>query len=649
MGAVSSVSAIAAEPLAISQEISLSGLAVGPMTAHGAHGLLEALFPAPGAPLAAAGCFVRVFFSYSPQSAPGSTMVIAVNGQALSTVELDPGHAVGGVLEVPVPTSLIDQLRPNRLLVRFDLATVSASQDLLYGKLESPTLMHYSLAEPASGLPGLEAYPWSLLATDASSAAAPTVGVALPSPPEMAEAGAALRIVAELGRRAATQPVRLRIISPSDLGTPDTQGAGVLLVGRLDHLPGAQRVLAAAGWRSAPDGWTAPDGKLAKADDGLLVTVLSPWDGRTTLLLVSGGTNAALARAASALVERGTASLTGTYAIVSAAPQAAGGVTSRSIQVVGPDAADLARGVGRAYEADLSFVAPPIARDQTATVSVAIPSLDSSVKATVSINGTEVASATVDRGRTTTLTASVPGRLLRQGRNSLAVAMQSEPRRAAAGGGAALTASVRLPQLPSRSADLGVLPFPFIDGQSEAVRFLLADVSPATLTAAAQAAVALGHRATAAPGGFETALLVDAGARGGTANLIVVGSWDAAAPLADLARGLPRAPAGAAEVAETSTGQRTALWLVGDGQRALQRAVTALYSPDLAGRVATVDSAGKVAVVEASSGSHEAQAAAVPGRPGRGALVVALLIFAAAAALAGFAVVHLLHTRRIGA
>src|SRR5215471_13057061 len=109
--------AAAAEPLAISQEIALSGLAIGPMTAHGAHGLLETFFPPPAAPLAASGCFVRVFFSYSQQAAPGSTMVIAVNGHALSSVDLDRGHAVGGVLEVPIPTSLIDLQHPNRLQV----------------------------------------------------------------------------------------------------------------------------------------------------------------------------------------------------------------------------------------------------------------------------------------------------------------------------------------------------------------------------------------------------------------------------------------------------------------------------------------------------------------------------------------------------
>jgi hypothetical protein len=649
VAAVSPRTAAAVEPLAISQEIALSGLAIGPMTAHGAHGLLETLFPPPGAPLAASGSFVRVFFSYSPQSAPGSTMVIGVNGHALSTVELDRGHAAGGVLEVSMPTWLIDPQHPNRLQVTFDLATASASQDLLYGKVEGPTLIHYSLVGLSSGLPGLETYPWSLLATDASVAAKPTVGVALPSPPDMAETTSALRIFAELGRRTATQAVRLKVIAPSDLAAPNTEGAGVFVIGRLDHLPAAQRVLAAAGWHSAPDGWTAPDGRLAKADDGLLVTAVSPWDGRTTVLLVSGATNAALAKAASALVDRGTAPLAGAYAIVSAAPRGAGGAASRTVQVVGPDAAEIAMGRGRAYETDLSFVAPPLARDQTAVVSVAVPPLDATARATVAVNGTAITSAALDRSRSTTLTANVPGRLLRPGRNSLAVAVQSELGSGSAGAGGALTASVRLPQLPSKATDLGLLPSPFIDGQPEAVRFLLADVSPGTLTAAAQAAIALGYRSSASPGMFETALLVDPSALAGAENLIVVGSWEAAAPLAGLARGLPQASEGDGEVAETTSGQRTVLWLMGSGDAALKQAVAALYGPDLSGRVATVDTQGKLAVVEPASGRHNAQPAAVPATPGRGAFMVALLILAAAAVLVSFAVVQLLHTRRIAA
>ena len=625
----------------------MDGLTMGTMTAPGAHGLVETFFPAPGAPLAASGNFVRVFFAYSPQSGPGSTMVIALNGHALTTVDLDRGHATGGVLEVPIPAPLIDQQHPNRLRVTFDLAAGSAVQDLLYGKLEAPTLIHYGLAVLSTGLPGLETYPWSLLATDASNAAAPTLGVALPSPPDMAETSAALRILAELGRRVATQRVRLNVITPSQLGAPETHGAGVVLVGRLDHLPAAQRVLAAAGWRSTPDGWTAPNGKVAKADDGLVVTALSPWDSRTTIVLVSGGTNAALARAAAALVGQGTSALAGAHAIAAAPPREASGAPLRSFQISGPEAADIAIAAGRSYEADLSFLAPIVGRGQSADLRVTIPPVDAAGKAEVAVNGSQVAAGTMVRGRSTTLTAQVSGRLLRQGLNSLAIRLRGELGGGPASAGGALTASFRLPPAPHDVIDLGALAFPFFDGPQQAVRFLMADVAPATLTAAVQAAVALGHRSAAPPGMFETSLLVDPSALAGSANLVVVGAPDTAAPLAQLARGLPQAPPGGGVVAETSSGQRTVLWLIGSGEGAVQRAVTALYSANLSGEVATVDAAGKVAVVQLSSGGHGAQATGVPATSGRGAVVVGILILAVAVLLVSFSVVQLLRAWRV--
>jgi len=645
----SSRPAAGAEPPAVAQEISLEGLAISTMTSHGAHGLLETFFPAPGAPLAASGSFVRVFFAYSPQSGPGSTMVIAVNGRAISTVGLDQGHAAGGVLEVPIPASLIDLKRPNRLQVSFDLAAGSAAESLLYGKVEAPTLIHYSLASLTSGLPGLETYPWSLLATDASSAAVPTLAVALPSPPDMAETSAALRIFAELGRQVATQRVRLNVIQPSQLGVPETHGGGVMLVGRLDHLPAAQRVLAAAGWRSAPDGWTAPDGKVARADDGLVVTALSPWDSRTTVLLVSGATNSALARAAAALGGRGTTALAGAYAIASAPAPGASGEPLRSLQLGGPEASGIATAGGRSYEAGMSFVAPIVGRGQSADLRVMIPQLDAAGKAEVAVNGSQVAAGSLVRGRATMLAAQVSGRLLRQGLNSLAISIQSQPGAGLTSAGGALTASFRLPPAPHEGTDLGALAFPFFDGPQQSVRFLLADVAPATLTAALQAALALGRRSAAPHGVFEASLLVDPAALAGTANLVVVGAPDSTAPLARMARGLPQPPPGAGVVAETSSGQRTVLWLIGTTETAMQRVVTALYSANLSGDVATIDAAGRVAVVEPPSDGHGAQAAPVPAGSGRTAFVVAMMILGAAVLLVSLAVVQLLRAWRVSA
>lgn len=645
--------AAAAESFTISQEIALDGLAISAQTLRGSRGVAETFFPPPSAPLAPGGSFVRVFFGYSPQAAQGSTMVIAFNGQPLNTVELTRGHATGGVLEVRVPTSLIDQQHPNRLQVRFDLRAPPGSQELLYGRVDATTLIHYSLARAASGIPGLETYPHSLLATDASRPASPTLAMMLPSPPDMTEAAAAFRILADLGRRAATQRVRVRVIPPSELSTPETQGAGVVLVGRLDRLPAADRVLASAGWHSAPDGWAAPDGRVARATDGMLVMALSPWDGRTPVLLVTGATNSALARAAASLAAAQPPPAS-SFAIAAVEPVAAGDVP-RSLQVTGPDAPYLAATGPGAYRGDLSFVAPPVARDEAVSLSLTIPSLGmagSRGRAVVSVNGSQVISADLEKGssRSTTLKVDFPGHHLRPGRNSLALDLQRQAGAGSEAGGGLVTAMLRLPAAPPGGPDLGVLPFPlFVDSQ-QSTRFLLADLTPATLTAAAQAAVALGSRAAGPPLQPEAALAADPGAVAGSAHLLVVGPPEVATPLKRMAGGLPPpVPPGTGQVAETRSGQRTVLWLIGSGEGSLNRAVSILYDPKLAGKVASVDTSGKVSIGPAgeTTGAGNSQAADRP--EGSGTVAVAVLIATVAVVLVTLAVMQLLRARRVAA
>jgi hypothetical protein len=169
-------------PPPVAQELTLDGLGIGPQTVFAAHGVVEAYFPAPATRVASSGSFVRVFFAHSAEAAPGSTMLIAVNGQPLVTVPLADGTAAGGVLETRVPASLLDEQSPNRLQVRFDLRPAgAASASALYGRLNGPSMMHYELAGSSGAPAGLEAYPYSLLVTGAAS---PALGLLLPSTPD---------------------------------------------------------------------------------------------------------------------------------------------------------------------------------------------------------------------------------------------------------------------------------------------------------------------------------------------------------------------------------------------------------------------------------------------------------------------------------
>jgi hypothetical protein len=638
---------LAASSAGVSQEIALDGLAIGAQTVHGPHGLAEASFPPPAAAIAPGGCFVRVFFAHSQQAAAGSVMVISMNGQPLTSVELTRGNAPGGVLEVRVPSSVIDQQRGNRLQVRFDLVAPSVSQELLYGRVDSRTLIHYNLAPGANGQAGLETYPFSLLATDASRPGNPTLGVALPTPPDPTETAAALGILTEVGRRAATQRVRVRVMSAADLSAPDTQGAGVLLVGRMDRLPAAERALSAAGWHSTPDGWMAPEGEVARAADGILLMATSPWDGHTPMLLVTGATDQALARAAA--LASSEAPLAGTSAIASSEPRPVGAL-NRSPQLTGSDAALLASIGSSEYLSELSFIAPAVARHDTVALTVTLPALATSAntQVAIAINGNQVLTASfrLDASRPQSLRADFPGNLLRQGRNSLSLSLRglvgAQPDAVGS-----VTAALSLPGEPRHVADLGVLPYPFLADSSQGTRFVLADTSPATLTAAAETAVVLGHRAAGPAPPPDVALAADSTSVAGSANLIVVGQPGGTAQLQRLAAGLPPVATGAGQVAETRSAQRTILWLAGSGETALSRAVNILYDPRLIGQLAAVDASGKVSIGSIGGESGSSAAQPVTGPDGSGVPAVLMLIAAVAVVLVSLAVIQLLRAQRV--
>lgn len=655
--------AAAAAPGEVAQEVALSGLGLASQTVQGRHGVVEAFFPPPVAPVAAAGSFVRVFFGHAQQVSPGSTMLIAVDGQPLSTVALGAGTAAGGVVEAKIPSPLLDRGAPTRLQVTFDLDLPrSGSSAQLYGRVDATTLVHYRLAVAAESAPGLETYPHSLLGTDAASPATPVLKVALPSPPDMEEAAAAFRALVDLGRRAATQRVRVGVIGLGQLPAPDTRGAGVLIVGRLDHLAAATSVLTAAGWRSEGTTWVAPDGVAVGPGDGLLVSALSPWDGRTPMVLATGASDEALARAVSALVQPGPIPIGGAYAVLPAAGgEAPAAPATRTLQISAPAALAPEGPAPGEYRVGLAFVAPAIARDGSVRLGLTLPPLRVTGEAEVAVGGARVASVPLSGSgsRPTVLQTTFAGRLLRPGLNALTLALRIDQLAEGAAGGGPIAATLQLPAAPRGGPDLAALPFPFVgDGDQAGVRVVLADTGAGTLTAAAETAVALGHRAAAPPGRVEAALAGDAAAISGAANLIVIGAPLQAGPLAPIAGGLPlrvsgsgevvldragqpslRLPASLAAVQEARAGARMVLWL--GGGRTPGRAAAALYESGLEGTLALMGPAGLVSVVPPSGHGQPAASTTAPAA----AWTAGLLVLLVAAALLGVAVWLLVGTR----
>jgi hypothetical protein len=653
--ALSATSAAALGPVPVGQELTLAGTGMGAQTVYGPSGAAEVSFPPPATVLAQTGNFVRVFFSHSADAGAGSTMLVAVNGQPLLTVPLTPESAGGGVVETRVPTSLLVERQPNRLQVRFQLAGTAAT---LYGRIDGQTLIHYQLAGAAAGgRPELEHYPYSLLA---DGALRPVVGVVLPSRPGTQDLAPALRVLADLGRRAASQHVRPQVVTSNQASWLAAGGVSALLIGRLSSLPGAPAILEAEGWTLEPAGWTAPDGRVLAADDGLVQAAISPWDHRTPMLLVTGGTQEAVAKAAAAVVSGGGA-LSGSFVIAAAASGAtsadAGAGRSVRVSILSPH--DLAAfGVGR-YRATVGFALPAVDPDDTAVMELTVPALGGAVPAgtvEADVNGSWVGATRLVGGGTspTQLVASFTGRTLRPGQNALSLEFHMDSR--AAGPPAADTAtavsdsdtavaSLAVPDPSAGVSDLRLLPYPFLEGNGT-VETVVADGSTGTLSAAAEVMLALGSRSTQPPPDVSVAFASAWDESDRVRALVVVGAPPANSPLGAVGARLPVAfdrpgqvtmagsgsagrvrlstTVGAVEEMTTSDpAGRQVLWVAGTSQDVLGAAAAAIYDPTIGGSANLVDATGRVSPVTGASspalmGPSTAQVA--------GALAAALIV-----------------------
>jgi hypothetical protein len=626
MAAASAAPAAAADaPAAVAQEVTLEGLGIGSQTVYGARGAVEVTFPAAATDLAQAGNFVRVFFSHSVDVMAGSSMLIAVGGQPLLTVPLGPGTAGGGVVEARIPTTLLDPRGPNRLQARFALNGPAAT---LYGRIDGQTTLHYELARSSTDHPELEEYPYSLLSAGAPN---PALALVLPASPSARDLAAAFRVLGDLGRRAASQHVRPRVVTADQTSWLAAGGISAVLVGTLRALPAAPPVLQAAGWRQTGNAWTAPDGRVLGADQGLVLVAVSPWDHRTPLLLVTGGTPTAVDRAAAALISGGGA-LAGQYVIVSAAsaPEPVGPPRTIQVSVLSPR--DLASfGAGR-YRATVGFTAPAVDPGDTAVVELDVPALGSAVSSAsveADINGSWVAGTDLDPSgiRPSRLVASFPGRLLRPGRNSLSLEFHiaGSPGPAPSveapfttGGADTATAGLSLPDPLPTAGDLRLLPFPFLEA-GRPLQLVLADGTSSTLGAAAQAMVALGSRSTQPPPILDVAF---AGRWDGSGeeDVLVIGRPPANSALEAIGARLPvvfersgdvsmagrvsvTSSVGAIEELRTyDAAGRQVLWLAGTGPDTLDGAAVALYDPSLTGTAAMVDTTGHLSQVGGAGG-----------------------------------------------
>jgi hypothetical protein len=641
------------------QEFTLGSMGIGSQSIQAASGSVEVLLPAPSGPLAPSGSFVRVFFGHSPLLDPAtSSLTLAVNGQPLSSVRLDGSNADGSVFEARVAASTLRGDRPNLLQARFELKVSGApatGDSAAYARLDPQTLLHYQIYGPPGSRPPprLESYPFPF----ATRAGDSGLGFVLPQPAAGADLRTALRLAADLGRRAFTQQVRPEIVTTGSDAWLRSAGKPALLIGTLGRLPAAQRVLQAAGFSGSASGWSAPDGQQLQPGDGVLAAVTSPFDGQSPILLVTGFTDDGLARGAAALLDPGAALPSGGYAIL---PREAGTETARAtvpaeswpapgtgLPLGDLATASAASGGSGSRQLLLPFTAPAVDPARSGSLELRVRGASPGL----ALNGQALPDQPPDATtRDRTLQQAFSGSLLHPGLNVLGVRL---PAAGAAAPASVLGGLLRLPSAPPLDAALELLPEPLLSAPGGLV-VTLARLDDGVLSAAALAMAALGSR-----GGSPRSLnVVEASALDprslGLAGLLAIGGSGGSRQLERLRRQLPAALQDSAELSRTSGGAtalvveqelpaaapaspdpRFQLWIEGSSPQLLTAATGLLYSHPLPGRAVSLDAGGRLRPLAAQPGDAGPGTRRPPPPPQLRLLLPLLAVMAAAATLLG--------------
>lgn len=287
------------------EELTLSCLGMDSLTTTDLDSTIEVLFPPPGARLAGRGSFVRVFFAHSADVNPGSSLVVSINGQALTTVGLTASTGAGSAFEVPVPAANLHADSGNFLQTHFKLDGKGAAGT--FARLDRESLIHYQLVGEDDQAESLAAYPYSVLTR--RNGLEPTIYVAVPDSPSSAELSGAWRMLADLGRRAGVRRLT-PVVTTGRTGPVPALSDPLLIVGRADRLPYGTSVLQALGYVISSSAITLPG---PPRDNGSLAGMPYPFlDGigtRPTVVALPDTSPATLTGAASAMVALGSRSV----------------------------------------------------------------------------------------------------------------------------------------------------------------------------------------------------------------------------------------------------------------------------------------------------------------------------------------------------
>ncbi len=522
---------VSAAPPAPKRDFSLKQLRMGDLTARGNAATLSLYLPGYGDYELGDGSYLYLEYDHSPLLRPeDSTLTVVANGTPIGSVLLTSQNAKRTGWKISLPA---DRLRRDINLVELqyqmwlpdDRDCTDQENPARYSTIYANSYLHYDYASPLRFIPlpppDLARFPEPFLRPTAPEG---DVTFVLPDHPSSSDFGAAASIAARFGQLAGSKPftAKLRLAgglsqelrASRDLvviGTPETNGLLRELSSRLPLKYGQGE--------GAP-GYVDQAGQPVATDSGVLQEILSPWDGRFSVLVVSGGSEEGVSRAARTLSSRlGTAALQGAYAIVTKASEGLrqgqdtsteGATSAVNLEQLGVRQSTV-KGAG-AHSISFAFDAlPPDSSEGVYfdLVSSHSPVIDPSRSTvTVAVNNMPVytMSLKADNGERSSQRIRLSGSALRPGSNSATVTFNLYPRATEGCGPDAQErawavlhpdSSLLVPPV-TKQPPLGLsnLPYPFVQRGTLSSSLLVLPDDPTLLEDSLQAAVVLGRQSS---------------------------------------------------------------------------------------------------------------------------------------------------------
>ncbi len=540
VGVLLCASPVFADRLAPQPNISLKQMGSADLTAYGGTAKLDIWFPGYGDYELKDGSYLNLEYDHSELVHPDdSSVTVLLNDVPLSTTLLNEKNLKRTEWRISIPQ---DKLKRdlNHVELRYymhlrDNNCQNNESLALYSTVYADSYIHYEYATPLRFIdlppPDLGRFPEPFIRP---TIAAGEVAIVIPDNPSSSDFSAAASVAARFGQLASGKPFTATLYFAGDVDRSLLTKQDLVMIGRPDANVLLQEIAKSLPLKYKQDNGAAGpsidtkgeidgragfvDGSGAPIDpeSGVLQEIISPWDKRFAVLVVSGGTDEAVRRAARTLSSRlGTKSLQGAYAIVNqatedlikgVAPVNDNSVVDITLQQLGLNDSQV-RGVG-SHTIQFNFDAPPAQQaayfDLVLSYSPLLDQERSSV--TVTLNGIPIRSVLLKggNGEQHSERISLPVIGLRPGINSIALQFNLYPQYADECGPLAgerawavlLSASkLELPVSPERPPlDLANLPYPFVRNGTLSGMYLVLPDDRSLLKDSLQVAVALGRQ-----------------------------------------------------------------------------------------------------------------------------------------------------------